>query len=104
MPNVGEKYLVVHLAPPDVVAAHIADPDPELSRSSALATAGEYHKLQGGLNVGYKEWPGAEDRDEQREYFTSCGLTLRERPDRMEEVENQPTGALCPKCFGKKGK
>lgn len=91
--------LYVHLADPTEIAAHIKDPDPEKGRASALAEAGLWHRV-----ASFENAPGAHDRDESRIYTTTCGLTQADRPDRMDEAENPPKGALCAVCFGKKGK
>lgn len=88
----------VHLADPKAIAAHIADPDPEKGRPSALAEEGLYHRVQSHLLK-----PGTWDRDEARQYTTECGITQDERPDRLEEVTGDPPaipgGARCPACF-----
>lgn len=90
--------LYVHLAPPEAIAAHIADPDREKGRGSALAEEGVYHVVKSHLLK-----PGTWDRDEARQYTTECGLTQDERPDRLEEVTGDPPavpgGERCPECF-----
>lgn len=90
--------LYVHLAPPEKIAAHIADDDREHGRPSALAEFGLWHKVASFENVA-----GTDQTDEARVFHTQCGVNQSERPDRMDEAENEPGSARCPKCFGKKG-
>jgi hypothetical protein len=90
----------VHLAPPEAIAAHIADPDREKGRPSALAEEGFWHRV-----ASFLDKPGTWDRDEARQFTTTCGLVQDERPDRMDEVTGDPPavpgGALCAACFPK---
>lgn len=92
--------LYAHLAAPEVVAAAIADPSPEVGRHTALAESGQWHEV-----VTYRDTPGTDTTPAIRYFTLACGLEQGEDPSRMEECDDdhKPTQSLCPKCF-KKGR